>query len=214
MTRLLVLAAVCAFAPPSSAAPDYGSPDDVTNHVFVAITNGILDRYFLTVDFATELPPPYLVGIFDSLDAQFPPSPVSRIRPVNYKVVDGKRATLACDTRRLPHALFVQVLPASWTNEPGFRLLSTASVAARHAMSSAEAVEVAETVLERLEYEPCYPPASVFPGCSQEVPLMRPFRSLSVRDGWRVGLDWLGRPRRIAAPTNVVPGRIYWEGVP
>ena len=204
------LALLCALALPVFAGE---SASDITNHVFVAITNGVLDRYFLTVDFATELPPPYLVGIFDSLDAQFPPSPVSRCRPVRYKVVDGKRATLACDTRRLPYTLFVQVLPASWTNEPGFRVLSPAELAERHALSSAEAAALFDAVVDPSWPALFYPSASLYRRCSQEVPLSRPFRSLSVRDGWRYGLDWLGRTRKVAAPTNAVPGRIYWEGM-
>ena len=212
MTLLVaILCAICAFC--ASADERSAQISEFTNHVFAAITGGVLDRYSLTVDFATTAEPPYLVGIFDSLDAQFPPSPQTRCRPIGYKVVDGRRATLACDTRRLPYTLFVQVLPAAWTNEPGFRLISPAEVAERHALSQAEAAEVFGTVLPRTEYEPCYPPASLYPGCSQEVPLSRPFRSLSVRDGWRIGLDWLGRPRRIEATTNAVPGRIYWEGV-
>lgn len=213
MTKALALAAVLLSL---SAFPYEYEPreDTFTNRLFLAITNGVTDGHFLTVDFATgNVPPPYLVGLFDGLDAQFPPSPTSRLRPLRHKVVHGRRATLACDARHLPHVAFVQVLPVSWTNAPGFRAMTPAEVAARHDFALRESARPS-VPFRREDVEWTWPACSVWEGCSQPVPVFRPFRSLSARgDGLLIGLDWLGLPRFGEAPTNTVPGRIYWEGM-
>ena len=125
--------------------------------------------------------------------------------------MDGKRATLACDVRRLPHGVFVQVLPVSWTNAPGFRVLAPDEVAARHVLADCCANGAAP--FERGELARQWRGRSIYEGCSQEVPIFRPFRGLSVRDGLVFALDWTGIPRPAVAPTNAVPGRIYWEGL-
>ncbi len=178
----------------------------------VCITNGVLDRYSLTVEWATELPPPYLCGIFTAVNAGFWAAPVSRSRPVCFRVVDEKRACLPIDTRRLPVAVFVQVIPVAWTNYTGFHEMSTAELASEVEWIRDAYLPDEGVVEDNVDYGILWPARSRTAGCSQEVPLYRPFRSLSARDGFRIGLDWLGRVRRIAE-TNAVPGRIYWEGL-
>ena len=178
----------------------------------ICITNGLRYADCVVVEFAADVPPPYLVGIYDSAEAQFYAGPVSRGRPIRYRVVDEPRACLAVDTRRLPCGVFVQVLPAAWTNAPGFREMTAEELAAQRRWWLEERVsghDPAHAVRVGGEWS-AWPEVE---GCSQEVPLMPMLRSLSAGGGARLGLDWAGR-RRYIAGTNAAPGRIYWEGVP
>ena len=176
----------------------------------IMITNGWCDANFVTVQFGTTNEPPYLVGIYDAVDAQFAASQTTRSRPLGYRIVGEKQATLAFSARGTRERTFIQVGPVSWTNAPGFRIKTMEEMrsgrvgnfwAGRGTIRSGE--------------ENAWLPYPYLPQdkCSQEVPLPVMFRSLSANDeGVRIGVDWIGNVVFIAE-TNASPNRIYWEGI-
>lgn len=174
----------------------------------ICITNGLRYADCVVVEFGADTPPPYLVGIYDAADAQFAAEPQSRSRPLRCRVVNERRACLAVDTRRLPCAVFAQVVPVAWTNHPGFREMTEDDVRARREYAAA----TAPVSLPDSGDGATWLPRSVVDGCSQEAPIKPMFRSLSASGGRRLGLDWAGRRCWLPA-SNAVPGRIYWEGL-
>lgn len=174
----------------------------------VVITNVSYGAGCVSAWFATTNEPPYLAGVFDSLDAQFLAAPHTRARPVRYRVVRERRATLRVPEGALRHRLFVQVVPASWTNEPGFREMDVAELHERHRTLKGTYVDNPPSSGDETAW-------TLFPtvdGCSQEVPSTPPLMSLSASGGLRLGTDWVGDVKFIVE-TNAVPNRIYWEGL-
>lgn len=200
----IALAAILASSAMADGETDLGG--------YVWITNGVRDRYGVSIDFDTDVPPPYLVGIYPAVHAQFGPAPHSRLRPIRCRIVKGKHAALAIDTRLLPFPVFVQVLPAAWTNTVGFGEMSADEMESANALVDSLANLPGDAIRPADANEHAWRRMPLAAGCSQEVPLHRFFRSLSSYDGYKLGLDWLGRTCRVAE-SNAVPGRIYWEGL-
>ena len=175
----------------------------------VSITNGWCDSDYVTVQFGTTNEPPYMVGIYDALDAQFPASSVTRSRPLNYRIVNERQATLAFPTRAVKERTFVQVVPVSWTNEPGFGKMTIEEMRENRIGNFWANRSVIKSDEERA-WLPC--PYLYEDGCSQEVPLPVMFKSLSADNGMRIGTDWIGNVVFIVE-TNAAPNRIYWEGL-
>lgn len=93
----------------------------------IDITKTTYDVFGVDVEFETDLPPPYVVAVFTARHAQFmaDPSELSRTRPVRYRIVNGRRGSIAGDFWRRKGHHFVQVLAASYTNNPAFRAATT-----------------------------------------------------------------------------------------
>lgn len=210
---------LAAFQYPSSMSYDAwtqesGDPSESLQDLFrygIAVDRWYYDSKECTLTFCTSLPPPYLVGLYTSDNAQFRAVPGTRARPICWKVVEEKRAAFRYDFSSLKANAFVQVMPACWTNYPGFRAWTPEELERHYATMQRDDVDWEHPV--SAAGEDTWRPLPLWKWASQEVPIRpRTLRSLSVRDGRRIGLDWEGR-LRVIEDDKAEPGRIYWEGL-
>lgn len=89
--------------------------DETEESLGIEITKCDYDEYGVTVEFETDLKPPYVVGVYPAADAGFPPKPHTRARPIRWKLVDGTRARLSGDFISRGTS-FVQVFTPDITN--------------------------------------------------------------------------------------------------
>lgn len=79
----------------------------------IRITRCDYDIYGVDIDFVTDIPPPYIVGVFCAEEACFV---TSRCYPIKYKIVNSTSATLGGEFFKRANS-FVQVFSASMTNQ-------------------------------------------------------------------------------------------------
>ena len=200
----------------------------------VVITNATYSAYDFVIDFKTTNDPPYLVGVYPAEHAQFFPSIVSRSRPLAYRVTNSKHVRMSGDFKAISQKfnLFVQVLPVSYTNGEvmimrgahsnyvctnvvEFRVMTAEEIAkyqSRVQSSSEDGVWARSSSIRRDAIWNHIGP--VVPGCSQEVPMLRLAKPLSVTADHRTLVhDFMGRRVWVNESTNIVPNRVYMDGL-
>jgi len=176
----------------------------------IAVDQFHADGKTCSITFCTSLPPPYLVGVYMAANAAFHPWPSTRSRPLCYKIVEGRNAVISYDFASLKANAFVQVMPAVWTNYPGFRVMSQEEIDQHYATLAHDVLDWDRPDVG--DGEQTWLPLPLWRWASQEVPIRpRTVKSLSVRDGKRIGLDWQGT-LRVIKDEEAEPNRIYWEG--